>query len=101
MANPEGKESFLARLMVVAAVGVILFQLFMAFEVSSRDAFTVLFIVPCVSHLVIGLFYYLFKGSPKEEDPDSAVLKVLLRLAQLSMLVGIICVFVVKFKQGW
>ena len=75
MTDPDDKPSFLARLAVVATIGVLALQVFMwvwreQFLRGQPSVFEVwlLFFFPFFAHIAISVIYYLFKGMPTNAD---------------------------------
>jgi len=83
MTTPDDNPSFIARLSLVAQIGIILFQAFMVFygdlEFLSLDdkkeVKFILWVIPAVSHLAVACIYFLFNGVSKletgKQDEDS------------------------------
>ena len=77
MTDPDDKPSFLARLAVVATIGVLAFQLFagivMLWEKMRRgkvpnEAILFVGIFPVLAHFAVAGIYYIFKGKPTNAD---------------------------------
>ena len=77
MTDPEDKPSFLARLSIVATVGIIILQIGLGvavgldakrgLDVDTEDWLLVV-LFPAVSFFAVACLYYLFKGKPTYAD---------------------------------
>lgn len=98
MTDPNEKPSFLARLAVVATIGIVVLQIGLdvavitdakrGMNVDALDwILTVLF--PAVSFFVVACLYYLFKGKPS--NADEIIASRLYRVWGMLVIGGAIC----------
>jgi hypothetical protein len=78
MTDPEeNPPSFIARLAMVATIGIVVLQLGFVFEVVGGmkrvgrrlpESWLNLILLPAVSFLAVACLYYIFKGKPTDTD---------------------------------
>lgn len=86
MTDLEERTSFLARLAILATIGVVIVQVIMACEVRPHAAPVVLIFIPAFSFMVVAGIYYLFKGKPT--GADSVIASGLYRAWSVSVIGG-------------
>ena len=99
--NPDERPSFLARLAIVATIGIVILQLGFVFEIVAGmkrvgrvhpESWLPLILLPAVSFLAVACIYYLFKG--KLTDTDKVIAHRLLICWLTSVLGGAAYYFV-------
>ena len=98
MTDPDDKPSFLARLSIVATIGIVILQIGLGVAVGmdakrgvavDTEDWILVVLFPAVSFFAIACLYYLFKGKPS--NADAVVASRLYRVWGVSVIGGAIC----------
>ena len=101
--NPDERPSFLARLAIVATIGIVILQIGLGVavgmdakrggDVDTEDWICVV-LFPAVSFFAIACLYYLFKGKPTT-NAEAFLAEQLTTVWQWSLILGAIYCFLI------
>ena len=100
--NPDERPSFLARLAIVATIGIVILQIGLGVAVGmdakrgvavDTEDWILVVLFPAVSFFAIACLYYLFKGKPT--NADEFIGEQLTAVWQWSIILGAIYCFLI------
>ena len=99
--NPDERPSFLARLAIVATIGIVILQIGLGVAVGmdakrgvavDTEDWILVVLFPAVSFFAIACLYYLFKGKPTT-NADAFIAEELTSVWIISLFIGAIYCF--------